>query len=141
MFFLNLGSYQLDIVMSTEDIIKVIVHSKKCRDIALNGVIRLEENIADLEEKLILTDDEHVTLNYVHVANKLLMFDAEFHEHHYKLVDCIDDLGEIEAHSRIFDDHERRMIFFFMRITNVQSCEKTVTPLPKTAEEIIVAYN
>ena len=69
----------------SEDIERVIVHSKKRRDIALNGVIRLEENIADLEEKLVLTDGDRVTLEYV--ANKLQMYDAQFHEHHYKLVD------------------------------------------------------
>ena len=50
--------------MSTEDIVKVIVHSKKCRDVALNGVIHLEENMAELEDKLPLTDGEHVTLEW-----------------------------------------------------------------------------
>ena len=79
----------------SEDITRVIVHSQKSRDVALNGVIRLEENIADLEWKLVLTDGERVTLDYV--ANKLQMFDAEFHKHHYKLVDLIDDLVELEA--------------------------------------------
>ena len=80
-------SYQLVTVMS-EDITRVIVCSQKRRDVALNGVFRLEENIAELEGKLVLTDGELVTLNYV--ANKLQMFDAKFHEHHYKLVDLID---------------------------------------------------
>ena len=37
----------------SEDITRVIVHSKKRRDIALNGVIRLEENIADIEERVL----------------------------------------------------------------------------------------
>ena len=60
----------------SEDIAKVITYSKKCRYIVLNGVICLEENIADLEENLALTDGGHVTLDYV--ANKLQMFDAEF---------------------------------------------------------------
>ena len=46
-----------------KDITKVIVQSKKHRGIALNGVIRLEENIADPKGKLDLTDGELVTLD------------------------------------------------------------------------------
>ena len=61
-------SNQLDTVMS-EDITRVIVHFKKRRDVALNGVIHLEENIAELEGKLVLTDGERVTLDSV--ASKL----------------------------------------------------------------------
>ena len=87
----------------SEDITMVIVCSRKCRDVALNGVVRLEENIADLEGKLVLTDGKRVTLNYV--ANKLHMFDAEFHKHHYKLVDCIEGSVELEAQQRILNDH------------------------------------
>ena len=87
----------------SEDIARVSIHSKKRKDITLNGVIRLEENIADLEGKLVLTDGKRVTLNYV--ANKLHMFDAEFHEHHYKLVDCIEGSVELEAQQRILNDH------------------------------------
>ena len=109
--------YQLDTVIMSEDITMVNVCSQKCRDVALNGVIRLGEKIADIKGKLVLTDGERVTLNYV--ANKLQMFDAEFPEHHYKLVDCIDDSGELEPHQKILDGHERRMLDFFMRITNV----------------------
>ena len=96
-------SYQLDTVMS-EDITRVIVRSQKHRDVALNSVIRLEENIADLERQVVLTDGEHVTFDYV--ANKLQMFDAEFHEHHYKLVDLINGSVELEAQQRVLDDHE-----------------------------------
>ena len=81
-----------------------MVHSKKYRDIALNGVIRLEENIGDFEGKFDLTDGEHVILD--HIANKLKMYNAQLHEHHYKLVDCIDDSEELEAQKRIFDDHD-----------------------------------
>ena len=64
----------------SENIAKVIVHSKKHRDIALSGVVHLEKNIAELQEELPLTDVERVTLEYV--ANKLQMFDAEFYKHH-----------------------------------------------------------
>ena len=111
------------------------------RDIALNGVIRLEENIADLEQKLVLTDGKRVTLDYV--ANKLQMFDAKFHKHHYKLIDLIDDLVEFEALQKILDDHECSNIDFFTRITNIRCCEKTVTPPPRPGEETIYisAYN
>ena len=73
----------------SEDIARVIAHSKKRKDVALYGVIHFVENIPDLEEKLPLTDGKYVTLNYV--ANKLQKYDAEFHEHHYKLIDLIDD--------------------------------------------------
>ena len=48
----------------SEDITRVIVCSQKHRDVALNSVIHLEENIADLEGKLVLTDGKHVTLDY-----------------------------------------------------------------------------
>ena len=77
------------------DIIKVITHSEKRRDIALFGVIRLEENIVDFEKQLDLTDGECVILNQK--ANKPQMYDAKFHKHHYKLVDCIDASGELKA--------------------------------------------
>ena len=63
-FLEYLQSYQIDTVMS-ENITRVIVHSKKRRNITLNNVVRLEENIAELEGKLVLTDGECVTLNYV----------------------------------------------------------------------------
>ena len=80
-----------------------------------------------------MTDGERVTLDYV--ANKLQMYDAEFRQHHYKLVDLVDDSVELEEHQRILNDHERRNIDFLMRITNIRSHEKTVTPPPKTEEE------
>ena len=48
----------------SEDICMVIVRSQKSRDVALNGVIYVEDNIADLERKLVLTDGECVTLDY-----------------------------------------------------------------------------
>ena len=53
----------------SEDITRVILHSKKYRDIVLISVIHLEEVIAELEEKLVWTDGECVTLDYV--ASKL----------------------------------------------------------------------
>ena len=120
---------------------KVIIHSQKCRYITLNSVIRLEGDVADFEGKLDLRDGERVTLNYI--ANKLQMYDAEFHKHHYKLVDCINDSGQLEAQQRIFDDHDHRMLEFFTRIANLQSRRKTVIPPPEPAEETISlkAYN
>ena len=72
----------------SEEITRVIVRSQNRRDVALDGVIHLEENIADLEGKLVSTDGECVTFDYV--AHKLQMFDTKFSEHHYKLVDFID---------------------------------------------------
>ena len=62
-------SHHLHTATMSEDITMVVVLSQKRRDTTLNGIIRLEENIADLEGKLVLTDGEHVTLDYV--ANKL----------------------------------------------------------------------
>ena len=53
----------------SEDITTVIVCSQKHRDIALNYVIHLEENITDLEGKVVFTDGECVTLDYV--ANRV----------------------------------------------------------------------
>ena len=94
----------------SEDIAKVFTYSKKHRNVALNGVIHLEENIDDLEEKLALTDCKRVTLKYV--ANKLQMFDPKFHEHHYKSIDPINDSVELEALQKILDDHERRNRLF-----------------------------
>ena len=104
--------------MSAEGIAKVIAHSKKRRDIALRGVIRLEDNIAELEDKLPLSDGERVTLDYL--ANKLQMYDAEFHDHHYKLLDLIDDSVELVELQNILDGHERLNINLFTRITNIQ---------------------
>ena len=94
----------IDTVMSAEDIARLIAHSKKRRDVALKGVIRLEDNIAELEDKLPLSDGERVTLDYV--ANKLQMHDAEFHNHDYKLLDLVDDSMELDALQEILDDHE-----------------------------------
>ena len=65
------------------------------------------------------------------------MYDAEFHEHHYKLVGCIDDSKELEVQQKIFYDHDRRMMDFFMWITNLCSCEKIVTSVAKSAEKMI----
>ena len=59
------------------DIIKVIAHSRKSRNITLNSVICSEENIADFKGKLDLTGGKRVIL--YHVANKLQMYNAEFH--------------------------------------------------------------
>ena len=56
----------------SEDIARVIAHSKKLRGIALYDVIPLEKNIADLEEKLPLTNGKRVTLDYV--TNKMSSF-------------------------------------------------------------------
>ena len=104
----------------SEDIAKVIARSEKNRDITIASVIRLEENVVDFEKKLTLTDGERVTLD--HIVNKLQMYDAEFHEHDYKLVDCLDvvDLKELEVQQKIYDDHDRKMIYFFPRITKLR---------------------
>ena len=48
--------------MSTEDITKVIAHSKKRSEVVLRGVICLEDNIAELEDKIPLIEGERVTL-------------------------------------------------------------------------------
>ena len=57
----------------------------------------------DFEGKLDLTRGECVTLNYI--GNKVRMYNTEFYKHHYKLADCIDDLGELELQQKIFHDH------------------------------------
>ena len=115
------------------DITKVITHSRKHRDIALNGVIRLEENVENFEGKLDLTESEGVIFN--HIANKLQVYNAEFHEHHYRLVDRNDDSRELEAQLRIFNDYDPRMMDLFRRMTNLRLSGKIVTPPPKAAEE------
>ena len=102
----------------SEDIIKVITHSKKHRDITLASVIHLEENIADFEGKLDLTEGKRVILNLI--ANKLQMYDAKFHKYHYKLVGCINDSGRFKVQQKILDDYDRRMMDFFMWIKNLQ---------------------
>ena len=66
--------------MFTEDTIKVIAYSKKRKDVAHDNAIHLEEEIADLEGKLGLTDGECIILD--HIASKLQMYDSEFHKLH-----------------------------------------------------------
>ena len=51
--------------MSAEDIIKVITFSKKRRDITHDNTMQFEQEIADLEGKPALTDDEHVILDHI----------------------------------------------------------------------------
>ena len=99
----------------------------------------MEEAIADLEGKLHLTDGERVIINPT--ASKLRMYDAKFHKYHYRLVDYIHDVIELEAKQRIFDDHDRRMMDFFRRMTNLQPLEKIVKSPPKPAEETIYSTN
>ena len=102
----------------------------------------MDGNIAELEDNLPLSDGERVTLEYV--ANKLQMYDAEFHDHHYKLLDLIDDSLELVELQNILDGHELLNINLFMRITNIRCRdEKTVTPPPKPVDEIMYmgAYN
>ena len=65
------------------------------------------------------------------------MFDAEFDKHHYKLLNLIDDSMELEVLQNILDDHERRNMKFFTRITNIRCRQKTVTSPSKPAEETI----
>ena len=55
--------------MSAEDIARVIAYSKRQRDIAHDNAIHLEEEIADLEAKPALTDDDCTLLD--HTAGKL----------------------------------------------------------------------
>ena len=104
--------------MSNEDIAKVIAYSKKRRDVALTRVIRLEDYIAELEDKPPLTNGERVTLEYV--AKKLKIYDAEFHDHHYWLLDLVHDSVELDALQDILDDHEGRYGKLFTRITNIR---------------------
>ena len=132
--------------MSTEEIIKVhvIAYSKKRRGVTHDNAMCFEEEIADFEEKLSLTDGERVILD--HIASKLQMYDSEFHQHHYRLVDCIDNVVKLELQQIIFLDHDRRMMDFFKRMTNLRSQRKIVTLPPKPAEETIYtmylsAYN
>ena len=42
-----------------------------------------------------MTDDEHIILN--HIASKLQMYDSEFHKHHCRLMDRIDNAVELEV--------------------------------------------
>ena len=127
--------------MSAEDIVKVIVHSNKLRDITHANATRLKEGIADIEGKLGLTDGKRVIL--YHIASKLQMYDTEFHKHRYRLVDRIDNVVEVEVQQKVFDDHDHRMIKFFRQMTKLQSLEKIVKPPPKPVEETIYldAYN
>ena len=74
----TLESYQLDTGMSTEDIIKVIAYSRRWRNIAHDNAIHLEEEIADLEGKPAMTDDERIIFD--HIAVKLEMYNSEFHK-------------------------------------------------------------
>ena len=82
-----------------------------------------------------MADGERVILDLI--AIKLQIYDGQFHEHHYKLVDCIDDSVELEAQQRRFEDHDLRMLEFFTWITNLQSRSKTVMPTQKPAKETI----
>ena len=84
----------------------------------------------DFEEKLDLTDGECVILDHIHVASKLQMYDAEFHKHHYRFVDCIDDAVELEAQVRISGECDHRMMGFLRRMTNLLSLENIVPPPP-----------
>ena len=105
----------------SENIIKVIAHSNKRRDIIHANAIHLEQNIADFEGKLGLTEGELVILD--HIATKLQMYDAKFHKHHYRLVDCIDNAAGLEVQQRIFENHDHRMIDFFRWMMNMWCLE------------------
>ena len=98
-------------------------------------MLGVEHTGADFEGKLDVIDGKRVLLD--HIANKLWIYDAEFHEYHYNLVDCIDDSEELEAQQKIFDEHDHRMVYVFTWITNLRSHEKIVTPPPKPAEKTI----
>ena len=82
----------------SEDISNAIIHPRKRRDTTIAGVTRLEENIVDFEQKLTLTAGDHVTIYYL--AKILQTWDAEFQHHQYKLVDCINDSGDLEEQQR-----------------------------------------
>ena len=58
------------------DITKVIAHSMKCRDIALNGVICLEENVVDFEGKLDLADGKRVILTISQTSYRCRMLSS-----------------------------------------------------------------
>ena len=100
-----------------------------------------KEEIADLEAKPALTDDDRTLLD--HIAGKLQMYDGEFHKHHYRLIDNSDGEVELEEHQTIFHDHGRKMMSFFKRMTNLRSQKKIVTTPPRPAEETVYigAYN
>ena len=82
--------------MSAEDIARLIAHSKKGRD------------VAEFEDKLPLSDGDRVTLNYV--AKKLQIHNAEFHQHHYKLLDLVEDLMKHNALQEILNDQRNRLL-------------------------------
>ena len=102
--------------------------------------MQFKEEIADLEGRPALTDDEHIL---DHIAGKLQMYDSEFHKYHYRLVDYMDDEVELQVQRSIFHDNGRRMMSCFKRTTNLRSQKRIITPLPKPAEETtyIGAYN
>ena len=114
--------------MSTEDIVKVIAHSKRQRNITQDNTIYLEEEIADLDGKPALSDDERIILD--RIAGKLQMYDSEFQKCHYRLVHYIDDEVELQVQQGIFHDHGCKIMNFFKRMTNLRPRRKMVTPLP-----------
>ena len=65
------------------------------RDVAHDNAMHLDEEIADLEGKPALTDDNRILLD--HIAGKLQMYDSEFHKYHYRLVDCSNDEVELQV--------------------------------------------
>ena len=70
-------SYQLDTVMSTEGILKVIAYSKKRRDVTHDNAMHFKREITDFEGKLDLTNGERVIRD--HITSKLQIYDSEFH--------------------------------------------------------------
>ena len=86
--------------MSTEDIIKLIAFSKKRRNVAHVNAMQFEEEIADLEGKPALTDDERTCIILDHITGKLQMYNSEFHEYHYRLVDYSTDQMQGITHAR-----------------------------------------
>ena len=81
--------------------------------------MQFEEEIADLEGKPALTDDECIILN--HIAGKLQPYNSEFHKYHCRLVDYIDVEVELQVQQRIFHNQGRRMMNFFKRMTKLRS--------------------
>ena len=80
--------------MSTEDIRKVIAYYKMWRDVAHDNALHLEEETADLEGKLGLTDGERVILD--HIASKLQMYDSKFRKYQYRHGWCGGPQGKTE---------------------------------------------
>ena len=109
-------------------------HTWRCRGSVRASITRMEENIAKLEAKRELSHTDRLPIPQL--LKNLQKWDAEFKQHHYVILDLIDEEDEaLEQEYAIFNDYDDKVTSFMIRLQQVELSARASTSAKIASED------